>query len=92
MGYALERDILVGLTHLSLDVIGLCAFGYEFHCILNGQTEESIATDTVLKGNFDLQKRSLDSIFPPLRLLQTKFEKEFHQAEICLQNLIQKVG
>jgi len=89
--HALESDILVGLTNLSLDVIGLCAFGYEFNCILYGQTEESIATDTVLKGNFDLQKRSLESVFPPLKFLRTKVEKEFHQAEKCLENLIQKI-
>ena len=92
MDHTLECDILEKLTHLSLDIIGLCAFGYNFNCTLVGQTEESRATDTVLKGNFNLKMRSMERLFPPLKLMRTKFEEEFFQAEKCLHNLIEKVS
>ena len=87
----MDCNVLEGLTHVSLDVIGLSAFGYNFDCVLTGETEESKATDIVLKGHFDLQNRSMEALFPPLRYLQSKIQAEFARAENSLERLIDKV-
>ena len=84
--------MLEKLTHLTLDVIGLCAFGYHFNCILGGHNEESKATDAVLRGNFDLQRRSFESLFPFLKLIRSKEQREFDKAESCLKSLIKRVS
>ncbi|XP_065056751.1 cytochrome P450 4C1-like [Rhopilema esculentum] len=88
---AIELDVLEKLTHLSLDIIGICAFGYNFNCIMGGHSEESKATDTVLRGNFDLQRRSLEQMIPLFTLFRSSTQKEFIKAETCLKNLINQV-
>ena len=38
------------LAHLTLDIIGRCAFGYHFNTVLSGESETSSAFSTVIKG------------------------------------------
>lgn len=48
-----EASISVDLTHLTLDIIGRCAFGYNFDTVLSGESEVSNAfSDVILEINF----------------------------------------
>ena len=48
-----EASISVDLTHLTLDIIGRCAFGYNFDTVLLGESEVSNAfSDVILEINF----------------------------------------
>lgn len=42
--------IFTDLAHLTLDIIGRCAFGYHFNTVLSGETEISSAFSAVIKG------------------------------------------
>ena len=86
-----ECDVLEKLTHVTLDVIGLCAFGYPFNCILGGHTDESRATDTILRTCFDLQKKSFEEFCPLLKWIPSKKRRRFQEAEKCFRTLIEKV-
>lgn len=46
----LEVPVYTDLTHLALDIIGRCAFGYNFNTVLSGESEISSAFSTVMKG------------------------------------------
>ena len=37
------------LNHLTLDIIGRCAFGYRFNTVLSGESETSSAFSAVIK-------------------------------------------
>ena len=41
--------VSIDLAHLTLDIIGRCAFGYHFNTVLSGETETSSAFSTVIK-------------------------------------------
>ena len=45
-----EVSIHTDLTHLSFDIIGRCAFGYNFNTVLSGESEISKAFTEVIKG------------------------------------------
>ena len=45
----LEVPISTDLAHLTLDIIGRCAFGYHFNTVLSGDSETSSAFSAVIK-------------------------------------------
>ena len=45
-----EVSIHTDLTHLSFDIIGRCAFGYNFNTVLSGESKISKAFTEVIKG------------------------------------------
>ena len=47
---AKEVPVSVDLTHLTLDIIGRCAFGYNFNTVLSGESEISSAFSVVIRG------------------------------------------
>ena len=83
--------MLSKFTDLTLDVIGVCGFGYSFDCILGGHSEESKATETILTANFNMVRRSLEMMFPLLTMLPSKERTELKKAENILYGLIEKV-
>ena len=46
----MDVDVLEDLSHLTLDVIGQSAFGYNFNTILGGDSKVSQAFGVVLQG------------------------------------------
>ena len=46
----LEVPVYTDLAHLTLDIIGRCAFGYHFNTVLSGETEISSAFSAAIKG------------------------------------------
>lgn len=46
----LEVPVDTDLTHLTLDIIGRCAFGYNFDTVLSGESEIASAFSSVIKG------------------------------------------
>lgn len=53
-----EVPVYTDLTHLTLDIIGRCAFGYNFNTVLSGESEISTAFSAVIKGiNFGRMMR-----------------------------------
>ena len=46
----LEVPVFTDLAHLTLDIIGRCAFGHHFNTVLSGESEISSAFSTVVKG------------------------------------------
>ena len=46
----LEVPVSTDLAHLTLDIIGRCAFGYHFNTVLSGETEISSAFSAVING------------------------------------------
>ena len=45
----LEVPVSTDLAHLTLDIIGRCAFGYHFNTVLSGETETSSAFSAVIQ-------------------------------------------
>lgn len=78
-------------TDLTLDVIGICAFGYDFGCVLGGNSEESIATNTILSANFNIVRRSFEELIPLLKIIPSKERSELKKAEDIFHGLIKKV-
>ena len=74
-----------------MDVIGVCAFGYPFDCILGGHTKESFATDQLLTGSFDFVRLSLEHTFPVLKLFPSAARNELNAAEKIVFGLLRKV-
>lgn len=77
-----EVSIQTDLAHLALDIIGRCAFGFNFNTVLSGESEISKAFSVVIKGvNFGrLMKKRLIPFYDSLPLddnirEQKSFEK-----------------
>ena len=66
------------LAHLTLDIIGRCAFGYDFHTVLSGETEISTAFSAVIKGiSFGrVMRKRLIPLYDYLPLTENKMAKE----------------
>eukprot|EP00112_Aurelia_sp_Birch-Aquarium-sp1_P000792 Seg1077.10 transcript_id=Seg1077.10/GoldUCD/mRNA.D3Y31 product="Cytochrome P450 4F12" protein_id=Seg1077.10/GoldUCD/D3Y31 len=91
MGGPFEELILDEFTHLTLDVIGESAFGYSFNSILKGNSKESMATDTILRGGFNLQRRALESWFPFLKYIPSEEREKVDEATNVMNGIIDKV-
>lgn len=66
------------LTHLTLDVIGRCAFGYDFNTVLSGESEISNAFSAVIKGiSFgQLLRKNFIPLYEYLPLAENKRARE----------------
>ena len=83
--------MLKKFTDLTLDVIGVSGFGYDFNCILGGDSEESNATNTILTANFNLVRRSLEELIPLLKIIPSKEKEDLKNAEEIFYGLIKQV-
>ena len=90
-GKPFKSEIQTKFTHLTLDVIGLCAFGYSFDGIKKGNTEESQATNTILTANFNMLRRTLEFMFPFLEYIPSKERDGLKRAEKVLYGLMEQV-
>ena len=91
MGGSFEEAIQKKFTHLTLDVIGTSAFGYSFNSITGGHSKESMATDTILRGGFNLQKRAIESWLPFLKYLPSDEREKVNEATKLMNGIIDKV-
>ena len=91
LGTPIEMEMLQKLSDLTLDVIGVCAFGYDFNGILGGNSEEGRATNTILTANFNIIRKSLEDLFPLLKLIPSKDRDDLKKAEEIFYGLIRKV-
>lgn len=73
-----EISIHTDLTHLTFDIIGRCAFGYNFNTVLSGESEISRAFSAVIKGlSFGRQMRkSLIPLYEYLPLDDNRKERK----------------
>ena len=91
-GRSVEMAMLQKFTDYTLDVIGICAFGYDFNCVLHGNSEESNATNTILTANFNVTRRSIEELIPLLKIIPSKERKDLREAEDLFYGLIKRVG
>ena len=83
--------MLQKLCDLTLDVIGICAFGYDFNSVLGGESEEGKATNTILTANFNASRKILEMLIPILQIIPSKERDELKKAEDIFYGLINKV-
>ena len=83
--------MLQKFTDLTLDVIGICAFGYDFNCVIGGTSDESQASNTILSANFNIVRRSFEELIPLLKLIPSKEREDLKKAEDLFYGLIKKV-
>lgn len=81
-------EMMKKFTDLTLDIIGMCAFGYDFNGVLGDSSKESKATNTILTANFNIARRSLEELLPILKLIPSDGLKE---AEEVVYGYIEKV-
>ena len=91
MGRPFEEAIQKKFTHLTLDVIGESAFGYSFNCITGGHSKESMATDTILRGGFNMRMRALESWFPFLKYFPSEEREKVDEATKLMNGIIDTV-
>lgn len=77
---------------LTLDVIGLCAFGFRFDCVLGGGGQESDAFNKILSANFNLVRRSIEELIPLLKLIPSKEREDLKKAEDMIYKVINDVS
>lgn len=70
--------IFTDLAHLTLDIIGRCAFGYHFNTVLSGETEISSAFSAVIKGTGfgRIMKKRFLPLYDYLPVTENKRAKE----------------
>ena len=66
------------LAHLTLDIIGRCAFGYDFNTVLSGETETSSAFSAVIKGvDFGrIMRKKFIPLYDYIPVAENKMAKE----------------
>ena len=76
-----EVSIHTDLTHLSFDIIGRCAFGYNFNTVLSGESDISKAFTEVIKGlSFArVMKKSLTPLYKYLPLEENIRERHAYK-------------
>ena len=74
-----------------MDVIGESAFGYKFNSIPEGNSKESEATDTILRGGFNVRRRALESWFPFLKYIPSAEREKVDEATKVMNGIIDKV-
>jgi len=74
----LEVPVSTDLAHLTLDIIGRCAFGYDFNTVLSGETETSSAFSAVIKGvDFGrVMRKKFIPLYDYLPVAENKMAKE----------------
>ena len=84
-------EVLQKLCDLTLDVVGVCAFGYDFNAVMGGNSEEARATNTILTANFNVVRKLLEQLIPILKILPSKERDDLKRAEDIFYGLIKKV-
>ena len=64
------------LNSLTLDIIGESAFDYKFNSLSGFNSEESQATDRLLRCAFDFRRKGLEMLLPILRIFPSKSREE----------------
>ena len=85
-------EMMKKFTDMTLDVIGLSAFGYNFNCVLRGNSKESEASSHILSGSFNILRKSFEELFPPLKIVPSKERDMLRDAEKISYGLIEKVN
>ena len=86
-------EILVAedLTHLTLDIIGLTAFGYDFDTVKSGENEISEAFDSILSGRLSVSARFLRKYIPFYQYLPFEANVKAKKAQELTDNLVWEV-
>ena len=84
-------ELMTKLNHVTLDIIGLCAFGYRFNSVVNGYNEESRCISDIVAANCGIHRKLIESKLPFLKLIPSKAREESNTAEKACLDLIQKV-
>ena len=79
-------------TDTTLDIIGICAFGYHFNSIMQGHSVEADATNTILTVNFNIVRKAFEKLIPLIKLIPSKERDELKKAEDIFYGLIEKVS
>ena len=86
-----EVLIAEDLTHLTLDVIGLTAFGYNFDTVKSGENEISEAFDSILSGRLSLSSRFLRKFIPFYQYLPFEANVKAKRAKELTDSLVWEV-
>ena len=86
-----EVLIAEDLTHLTLDIIGLTAFGYNFDTVKSGDNEISEAFDSILSGGLSLSSRFLRKFIPFYQYLPLEANVKAKRAKKLTDNLVCEV-
>ncbi|XP_065056370.1 uncharacterized protein LOC135684662 [Rhopilema esculentum] len=86
-----ETEIMEKFIHLTLDIISLAAFGYDFDCVSNGHSEESSSFNKIMCGNFNVVRKSLETLIPFLKLIPSKERDEEDKAEKVCWNVLERI-
>ena len=84
-------ELMTKFNHVTLDIIGLCAFGYPFNSVLNGYDEESKCISQIVSGSSGVHRKLIESKLPLLKLLPSKGREEGKRAERACEEMIRKV-
>ena len=79
------------LTHLTLDVIGQSAFGYNFNTVLGGESKVSEAV-TVVTGGMSVRYIILNSLIPFFELLPVGETRRIKEAREIADNTVLEVS
>ena len=84
-------ELMTKFNHVTLDIIGLCAFGYPFNSVGNGYDEESKCISQIISGGSSVHRKLIESKIPLLKLIPSKKREEGKLAEEACEALIRKV-
>jgi len=79
------------LTHLTLDVIGQAAFGYNFNTVLAGESKVSEAV-SVVTGGMSVRYVMLKSVIPFFELLPISETRRIKEAREIADNTVLQVS
>ena len=75
----------------TLDVLGVCSFGYDFNGVLGCDTEEKRATSTIITSQFNFVRKTFEYFFPLLKIIPSQEADDLKKAEDIAFGLIRKV-
>ena len=79
------------LTHLTLDVIGQSAFGYNFNTVLAGESKVSEAVDFVMRG-ISFKQIACKKFIPYFEYLPTNENRKIKAAREIADNTVLEVS
>jgi len=90
-GRSCEMKMLQKLADWTLDVIGVCLFGYDFNGVLGCDTEEKRATYTIMTSQFNFVRKTFEYFFPFLKIIPSQKADDLKKAEDTAFGFITKV-
>ena len=79
------------LTHLTMDVIGQSAFGYNFNTVLAGESKVSEAVDVVISG-MSFRQTVCKNLIPYFEYLPTNENRKIKAARETADNTVLEVN